>query len=667
MLARRLSEGVILRRAEEGGNPPPGEMQFCSDPKIQARLEYLHSLARKGDVDEVQQHIDSHLAAVGYLRENPSHGRFARMMIVSHIDAPQWGTLPDIGFIIRAVLSGGVMRDPVKACGGGKTLKGKVAWEASGRLAAPAAVPEARSFLESVPTVPQTPCCSRVDEDNYSVQMLFQALPCVRRAHSKRGCGGSIGQEAGINILMGMLLGLYPHAVKFPPFSARVEIYMAIHRLLTHGTGVEFCKGHPMLMTLAYMEYCAYVIPEFMPAEYEILKVEPGMAGYFTACPLACDVLRQELLNNVGCNLKVWCDHRVDAGEACAAEGTLKSGTVDWAALEAHCTILVDKHIRACKNRARALRDEIPNVSKLNSEAVGSFASLPFLPSYDVHVEDTSHCIRAGELAFLSRPGSDPSILASVAVMQRLIQVYPLPRNLTQMQLRSLHARMRVCERSAMDGMMLHICSICGLTAGGHRGAHVKGQCRMDASESYWLDAEASGARPGDLLCTTCQRRSVMAVNTLGRVVVLRQQRYYLAPCCFSVQVYTGSGGEFQTEYCDPDFYGPELMERLSWRPNIRPSACLHRKVRASPKQQRLRCEVCVENGVGSNAGGSANPEMFSAVDHMHGVMRSIRLCHRHAPPAEALKYVCNWRQLMVEVQRRDRPLFSRRRMDADV
>jgi hypothetical protein len=52
-------------------------------------------------------------------------------------------------------------------------------------------------------------------------------------------------------------------------------------------------------------------------------------------------------------------------------------------------------------------------------------------------------------------------------------------------------------------------------------------------------------------------------------------------------------------------------------------------------------------------------PEVFTVVDHLVGEMRSIRLCTRHAPRPETLRYVANWGQLMHEVDKRDRPLFA--------
>ena len=93
-----------------------------------------------------------------------------------------------------------------------------------------------------------------IGEDNFSVQMLFQALPCLRRGQ-KRFVGSQSEIQVGLNVLLGLLLGLYPHTAKFPPFSVRVSVFREVHLLLTGGSGRQFCSKHPMLFVLAYMEY----------------------------------------------------------------------------------------------------------------------------------------------------------------------------------------------------------------------------------------------------------------------------------------------------------------------------------------------------------------------------------------------------------------------------
>ena len=123
------------------------------------------------------------------------------------------------------------------------------------------------------------------------------------------------------------------------------------------------------------------------------------------------------------------------------------------------------------------------------------------------------------------------------------------------------------------------------------------------------------------------EKQGIMSVSTLGRIIVIRSQRFYLAPCCCSVQPYTGRGDEFM----------PGL-------------ACFHQKGKPQSRPARNRCGVC--NNVAVSEG-------HTAVDHLTGVRHTMWLCHRHTPHEVALRYVVNWAQLNEAVALRERPLFQ--------
>jgi hypothetical protein len=590
---------------------------FCTDPQLDERIKQLHLIARAEGGLEVQCHIDAYLPPVVYL-QNGGEPWAAQMMVLGLQDAPQEGRLPDLGPILRAMLMGCVTP--------AEKPKGKQKGEGPPPTKKPKPPPKKQTTHPGFP---------EWAEEDLSVQMLYRALPCLKRG--QRGEATYLtNQQVGLNVLLGLLLGLYQHAVKFPPFNVRAQIFGEVHRMITGGGGAAFCARHPMLLALAYMEYASRVLPAYLPAEYELLKSEPGMEAFFQSCPLLCDTLRQELLNE----------------------------EVDWGKLEAFSANLVDRHSRACKNRQRARMDEdwawgseeqqpsaprgkpSPQLkTNLEAWAVSSFCSLPHLRPYAAHFDDPSNCIISSELAFLfGAPGpTKPDLFSSVAVMQRSLRVHPLPKNLIDMQLRALHAKMRVCERSARDAMVMYVCAGCCL----QRASFQRGKCRLSS---------------GDLVCSECQSQAILRINTLGRVVVLKGCSYYLAPCCFTIQAYRGTGLEFQTEFCDPDFFGAELLERLKWRPDVNPDMCTHRRPpRPQARPVRPRCEVCLESQ-GRTCGGSAAPELYCAVDHLTGEQKKIYLCPRHAPHHSIMQHVSNWEELMGEVQARDKPLFSGRR-----
>jgi hypothetical protein len=617
-------------RAQTGLPDAASELSFCEDGWLNDRLAHLHHLARMGYGQNIQAHIDTHLPAVAFLGGcggAPERRAFARHMVVCISDSPQEGTLPDLGGVLRGIMMG---------------------YRRAGPKGGPKGGPKA-GVAPCGTDFPHT-----VSDECYATQMLLQALPCIWRP-TRGDRRAARGHHIGLNVLLGLLLGLYPSAVKFPPFHVRVAVYGSIHRLLTLGGGRDFCSAHPMLMTAAFMEYCVHVLSSYMPSEHSILMAEHGMQAFFDTVPVACDVFRQDMLNGMGAE-----------------------ASIDWAGLEAHCAPLVEKHIKGCKNRAKQRRCDSGVGGRASAEAVRAFSSLPCVTPYDVHLEDSTHRTLGSELAALDLAGPDlaaqglaalglaaqglaalglaerapPSeakgrrLHETVAAMQRALSVSSLPGNVIRMQLRSLRACMGVCERSALDGMTLYVCTACGLGGGGAvRVPHMRGQCRLDGVG--WFSAEPSAP---NFICSHCQEPAVFAVKTLGRIVTLRGQPYYLAPCCGRVQPYGGAGTEFQSEFCLPS--GPARCEELSSA--VQRRECPHQHSKPKTRPQRGRCEVCR-----TTSSGVVAPEVFTVVDHLVGEMRSIRLCTRHAPRPETLRYVANWGQLMHEVDKRDRPLFA--------
>ncbi len=601
---------------------------FCEDAWLNQRLVRLHQLARSGYGGNIQQHIDAYLPAVAYLQGlgggAESQRAFARRMVLCITDTPQAGTLPDLGCILRCIMLG------YRQCrqrGEGKSGGG----------------PASCDFPFAI------------SEHCYATCMMMRALPCIKIAVNRKPTGEMTGWQIGLNVLLGFLLGLYPSAVKFPPFPVRVAIYTAVHRLLTCGGGRQFCTSHPMLMTMAFMEYCAFAIPSYLPVEHEIMLGEPGMSAFFVSIPVAGDVFRQEMFN-----------------------GTASSSSmIQWALWEKNCESVVDKQLKACKNKGKQKRDSFAVPLRVSSGVVDAFSCLPYVRPYGVHLEDGMHKIIGSELAMIapscpsaeigdggvggvddprgSAPRHNSGLYETVAAMQRLLSVSALPENLIKMQLRSLGASMRVCERSALDGMMVYICVACGISNNGaSRNAQVRGQCRLDGEG---FSAEWIGIKPPPVtgfICSHCNTPSVVAVNTLGRVVTLRSQCFFLAPCCCTVQIYRGSGTEFQSEYCLRRGSAGMRPPGDALPSSVTLHSCPHQKKGAQRRPQRPRCEVCK-----TAASGAVTPEAFSAVDHLTGCMQSIRLCARHAPRPEALKHVANWRQLMDEVGKRDKPLFA--------
>ena len=558
------------RRLPEGGpttsltNNPHDlfETLYSLDPHLNAKITHLHILARQGAVENIQQHIDAYLPAVAY--HNQTASPLACQMVLSITDAPQLGTLPDLGPVIRGMLT-----------------QSEVAW-------------------------------------GFILSPLSAALPCIvsRKPPNTAQEPTDDTHQVALCILLALLLGVYPTSVKFPPFHIRVALYRRIHCLLTHGTGIAFCRKHPALLTLALMEYCSYVLPAYLPVEYNLLAGE-GVEGLFSMCPLQCDAFRQEVLI---------------------------TGEEAWAVLEDYCVPLVERYTRTCKSKSshavsqdvtattpsRRQQEQFQSV-KLCPAALQHLPGMPILVPYSIHLDDPTHKIMGSEMRFLGLVPQNPHAnyqLEQAVALQRAMHVKPLPPNLTQIQIRSLSGRMRECERSALSGSILYACMHCIM--GGQQAIHRKGkpfptrgQCKLQL-----------GTPKDDLICSICHNHSILSISALGRIISLKNHQFYLAPCCCSVQPYLGRGDEFTldtTQHC-------------------------HHKRPAKPasKNTKRRCELCAN---------VALVDAHQAVDHLTGELHTAYLCQRHTPHEDALRHVVNWSQLQEEIRKRDTPLFFHRRL----
>jgi hypothetical protein len=562
--SRHLPVGVNRKRI----TGDPFHTTYSNDPKLNDRISQLHTLARQG-YDCIQQHIDAYLPAVAYYEQNPSQAAFARQMVLSMPDVPQLGTLPDLGPVIRSMLQGG----------SGASNWGFILTPLQAAL--PCLLPLQRKPITN------TTSPSPTDPSNPNTHQVALCL------------------------LLGLLLGVYPTSVKFPPFHVRVALYRRVHCLLTHGKGTAFCLSHPSLLTLALMEYCAYVLPAYMPVEHTLLAGE-GMEGLFMSCPLQFDAFRQE---------------------------ALITGEEEWDALEAYCAPIVERHVRTCKGRnhlplqkSRQTEQSSLQLVKLSPTELKDLPQLPVIVPYAIHLGDATHCIMGGELRFLSLLHTGLRHEHAVA-LQRAIHTDPLPSNLTQLQIRALSAHIRTCQRSALSGSVLYACMHCIM--GGQQAIHRKnsnkafptrGQCKLDLA----MD---------DLICSVCHNsHSILSISALGRIISIKNHQFYLAPCCCTVQPYTANGDEFQVSSAQPTL------------------TCRHKAKRPALKHTKRRCELC------SNV---ALVQPHEAVDHLTAEPHSVYLCQRHTPSEDALRHVVNWSQLQEEIRKRDKPLFYHKRMSS--
>ena len=128
-------------------------------------------------------------------------------------------------------------------------------------------------------------------EDNYCYGNLPDLTPHIRAAlvggsadlissmlgvflvHQKKAVASSSKAHrcAMVNLLHGLLLGLYPFNVRKGSFEMRVAIAGAVRGVMV-GDQAAFMESHPSLMSLSMVEYLMNVLPDVCPVEYALLE-----------------------------------------------------------------------------------------------------------------------------------------------------------------------------------------------------------------------------------------------------------------------------------------------------------------------------------------------------------------------------------------------------------
>ena len=213
-----LFYSLPVSEGEPEEGPQPGALvPGCA--KMDAHVARIHWLAREGRIDEAtaERHLNAHLAAAA-VRER--HALF--VMPIS--DAPQFGNLPDLWRFVSVALSE-AQSDPLSAA-------------------------------------------------------IRQSLPCFRKPEVSAEPPASAAPVL-VNLVLGLMLGLYPTSTSKPQFGLRVRVFVSLSGELTKDAGLAFATAYPSLVALALLEYLSRVVPMLFPAEEEFLLETFGLAQFF--------------------------------------------------------------------------------------------------------------------------------------------------------------------------------------------------------------------------------------------------------------------------------------------------------------------------------------------------------------------------------------------------
>jgi hypothetical protein len=560
-----LLEGDHIIYGPSLSDPKLDFVQGCQD--LDAEVRALHDLARNGviSMESAERQLNTYLLAAAHprlLARLPLDRR--RWLLLPISDAPYHGLIPDLGQVIHRVLA----RDPV------------------------------HSAVSAV---------------------VEQCIPSMR--HVCRTVQYTDSQDVLLNLMLALLLGLFPGNPKKPGFLARARLWSRMHALLTstRERQTAFLAENQDILTLACMEYIARVVPAHMPAQDALLTGKDAISSaFFRRVPPACDEFRQQL-------------DELSSDQA---------GTTSWRSMRELCAANVERVSRLKRAYpSQSFRDSAKagciggDGSRPGADALPPYWDVPQLlldnPSADEY-----------RLLGLSLGMHGPTIMQ----IQRDIQITPLPPNLARLQYKRLlefskgeariaHLRTRRCvifpesgsnfpfpaQRDTECFPRRYMCMCCTLS---HKTLQPP-RLRLDTIRQT-------------LVCAACMQSNLVQVELLGRVLRFRQQHFYLCPICVSIQHYKGQGEQpWKPQGTAASYPLPSEGEQALEAP-----PCTHlpaRTTAAAMAKKKLVCYICTE---------PALVHTIDRIDHLTGRMMQFYYCQRHMPRAEVLINCVNARQL---------------------
>ena len=310
----------------------------------------------------------------------------------------------------------------------------------------------------------------------------------IKRQMNKRTPAQStrIERVAIINLLHGLLLGLYPYNLKHMTFDHRIKIAGELHRVMTSNAAAQtkFIVDHEPLLLFAMIEYLSNVIPDFCPVEEQIL------------------------IRSIQCRYSL--NQICETFRASCMEIIIQDGRMQWGALNNLAATQLPVLLRQLKiNNHKFCRR--PYVCLRIPTAVGSTLT----ECYDT-IMGMRHVTGCNVIAQIKITKPDLSFqeLQAVEYFWSSVFLTMLPGNIIMAQMEALD-RIGSCSVYQTSFTMLHVCLLCALRT----------------KTSLITQKFAFNCTTSTLQCATCSRKAT-PINMLGRVLRVKSNSYYLCTTC---------------------------------------------------------------------------------------------------------------------------------------
>lgn len=327
----------------------------------------------------------------------------------------------------------------------------------------------------------------------------FMAVYCLQLKKQKRAFENTalVERVALINLLHGLLLGLYPYNTRHMNFEHRVRIAGSLRVAMVSGSQLDFILRNEGLVQIAVVEYMANVLPDFLPVEDAMLV--RGVQSRFS-------------INQVCENFRTLATPLLD--------GALDDDDMWRQLAELATSQLPALHRQLKVSNLKLVRKQspqrVPGFVWSTLATTGFYESLLDLPVMPV---TGSNMIAQIKLLF---PDFTFAQLQTVEFLWSNVMLSVLPRQTADQQRETLaaHGSCEIYQRSLTS---IQACL----------------PCALKSKNSLLTQKFAYNCAENSLQCATCSRTATK-VNMLGRVLTVRDVSYYLCAGCLQPTPWKG-------------------------------------------------------------------------------------------------------------------------------
>lgn len=564
-----LTGGLGVRNSDTGGRidtvPQVAQVtsaiQYCvNDATVNDELQYWHSRVQYGD-ELAQVEIDRRIFACLFADHgNKCLGTVSlQSLYLKHNDTPQISNLPDLLWVFRHRFTYG--------------------WFGS--------VLQENIFRYSIPCIrksKQPPCtdkskCTNIDTNDTVLYAVY------------------------INVLYGTLLGLYPHASKFPIFGIRKQLVIQIRALLIAAPAEQekFIMSNINIMRICFMEYFVYMMEHHASVEKQLVQRCLHYETYVNLCQTTCDHFRQT---------------------------TLQSDCLDWALLDQAAFRITDKIIRTTRIGTK-LYTHVGNVFALRKLSTVWDSAMYSNDLFLRVVQESPMCCWNMEPSFLydsiirvmlqhDNTVSEQvihTLVQNTEIMHGLVHVRELPTNFAVKQTKVLLKKFEANNQLVYSVCNKTVCLYCVTTV------------KQSMVSNTLINNTRMCMQTSTIICNKCtESKYLVNVNLLGKLLIIERNSFYICPYCIEVHMWTGTGCEIMQ--CQHVNHTVSVHKK-----QVASTVGSTRKVR--PRQFCLFCRR------------QCNTVPMELVDVATFSMTTVSLCSKHCVPMYMTGYIRDTQQLL--------------------